>query len=103
MNEPTPPKGMSPATARWIERSIIGLCVVSLVMIFQPFDKLLYGVGAGLVVLGGLAFNLVPLCQPGRPLGSLVRAGGIVLAVLAIIVLISLGVAHLYGVYLAQG
>ena len=32
--------------------------------------------GCGLVVFGGLAFNLVPLCQPGRPRARPVEGGG---------------------------
>ena len=93
-------KGMSAATARRLERSIIALCLISLVMIFQPFSKLLYGIGAGLVVLTGLSFNLVPLCQPGRPLKIVIRAAGIVLLLLCVIVGLGVASAHLYGVYL---
>ena len=90
-------------TARRIERGIIVLCLASLILIFQPFSKLLYGIGAGLVVLGGLSFNLVPLCQPGRPLKSLVRAGFIVLLLLLVVALLAISAAHLYGVYLSRG
>ena len=46
--------GMSPATARTIEHAIIGLCVAALVMIFQPFSLILYGIGAGLWCWAGL-------------------------------------------------
>ncbi|MGH6960283.1 MAG: hypothetical protein ACREE7_07365, partial [Dongiaceae bacterium] len=53
--------GMTAAQARRIEYAIIGLCVAALVFVFQPFSQTLFSVGAGLVVLGGLAFNLVPL------------------------------------------
>lgn len=93
-------KGMSAATAKTIEYSIIGLCLLSLVLIFQPFSQPLYSIGAGLVVLGGLAFNLVPLCEPGRPLQSVVRAGLIVLAILVVVVILAITSAWLYGVYL---
>jgi len=44
----------------------------------------------------------VPLCVPGRPVRSLVKAGLIVLAVLAVVVLIAIGLAMLYGVYLTS-
>ena len=37
MSERTDHGGMSAATARTIEYAIIGLCVISLVLIFQPF------------------------------------------------------------------
>lgn len=102
MRRTAEPVGMSTTTAKLIERSIIVLCLLSLVMIFQPFSKLLYGIGAGLVVLGGLAFNLVPLCVPGQPLKSVVRTGMIVLVLLVVITLFAIGSAYLYGVYLTQ-
>jgi hypothetical protein len=91
---------MSVATARSIEYAIIGLCVTALVFVFQPFSLTLYGIGAGLVVLGGLAFNLVPLCRPGTPLKSLVRAGLIVLALVVVVAAIAIASAWLYGLYL---
>ena len=93
-------KGMSVTTARAIEYSIIGLCIVSLIMIFQPFKLALFSVGAGLVVLGGLAFNLVPLCRPGRPLASIGKAALIVLVTLLIVASLAIGSAYLYGIYL---
>jgi len=82
------------------EAAIIGLCLAALVLIFQPFSLTLYGVGAGLVVLGGLAFNLVPLCRPGVPLASLARAGAVVLLILLVVAALSIGAAWLYGIYL---
>ena len=103
MSQPVQPNGMSAATAKTIERSIILLCILALVMIFQPFSKLLYSIGAGLVVLGGLAFNLVPACVPGQPLRRVLRTALIVLIVLIVMVCIAMGSAYLYGVYLAKG
>ena len=102
MSESPDTDGMSKATAKAIEYCIIGLCLLSLVMIFQPFSQLLYSLGAGLVVLGGLAFNLVPLCEPGRPLKSVVRAGVIVLVILAVVVVLAITSAWLYGIYLSK-
>jgi hypothetical protein len=93
-------RGMSVAEARRAEFAIIGLCILALVLIFQPFSLLLYGIGAGLVVLGGLAFNLVPLCRPGVPRASLIRAGVVVLALLLVVVALAIGSAWLYGLYL---
>ena len=81
----TQPGGMSRAVARRVELSIIGLCVAAIVMIFQPFSQTLFSIGAGLVVLGGLSFNLVPLCKPGRTVRSLVMAGLTVLAILVVV------------------
>lgn len=102
MNQTKTGGRMSAATARRIERSIIALCVISLVFIFQPFSKLLYGIGAGLVVLAGLSFNLVPLCRPGKSVASLVRAGGIVIVLFMTVAALAIAMAHLYGIYLAK-
>jgi hypothetical protein len=101
-DQPSSParRGMSVAEARRAEFAIIGLCILALVLIFQPFSLLLYGIGAGLVVLGGLAFNLVPLCRPGVPRASLIRAGLIVVALLLVVVALAIGSAFLYGLYL---
>ena len=93
-------QGMSAATARSIESAIIGLCVLALVLIFQPFSLTLYGIGAGLVVLGGLAFNLIPHCRPGVPLRWLLTVVLIVLALLIVVFLLSLGSTYLYALYL---
>jgi hypothetical protein len=92
--------GMSVRTAGRIEFAIILLCTASLVFIFQPFDRLLSGVGMGLVVLGGLAFNLVPLCEPGRPLRDLLRAAVTIAVIFGAILLLALASAYLYGLYL---
>ncbi len=93
--------GMSVATATRLEYSIIGLGLLALILIFQPVSLTLFGVGCGLVILAGLANNLLPLCEPGRPLGSVVRVGFIVLAIFFVVALIAIGSAYLYGLYLA--
>jgi hypothetical protein len=93
-------KGMSAGTAWRAEAAIIALCAASLILIFQPFSKLASGVGMGLVVLGGLAFNLVPLCEPGRPARDLARAALIVAVVFAVVLGVALLSAYLYGLYL---
>ncbi len=100
MSDESAAGGMTAAQARRIELSIIGLCIAALVCVFQPFSQTLFTIGAGLVVLAGLAFNLVPLCRPGVPLRSLVKAGIVVLALLLIVAALSIGAALLYGVYL---
>jgi hypothetical protein len=100
MSERTDEEGMSTTTARMIEYAIIALCVISLVLIFQPFSLTLYGVGAGLVVLGGLAFNLIPHCRPGVPLRWLVTVALIVLALLVLVFVLAVGTSYLYGWYL---
>ena len=92
--------GMSVRTARSIEYSIIALCIISLAMIFQPFNQLLFSIGAGLVILGGLAFNLVPLCVPGQPLKRVIKVAFIILIILCVVILLAIGSAYLYGIYL---
>ena len=92
--------GMTAVQARRVEYGIIGLCIAALVMIFQPFSLTLFGIGAALVVVGGLAFNLVPLCRPGVPAARLFRAGGIVLLILLVVAGIAIAAAYLYGIYL---
>ena len=54
----------------------------------------------GLVVLGGLAFNLVPLCEPGRPLRDLLRAAVTIAVIFGAVLLLALASAYLYGLYL---
>jgi len=98
--QPHPEGGMTAAQAKRVEFAIIGLCIAALAMIFQPWSLTLFGVGAGLVVLGGLAFNLVPLCREGVKASSLVKAAGVVLAILLVVAAIAMGAAKLYGVYL---
>ena len=100
MSEQQHDRGMTAAQARAAEWAIIGLCAAALVLVFQPFSRTLYGFGAGFVVLGGLAFNLVPLCRPGVPAASLVKAGLVVLISLLVVVALAIGSAYLYGLYL---
>ena len=92
--------GMSRTTARTVEYSIIALCLLALVFVFQPVSPALHTAGMVLVVVGGLAFNLVPLCRPGRPAMGLVRALAVVAAILVVAIGIAMGTASLYGDYL---
>lgn len=103
MTERADGEGMSAATARTIEYMIIALCLVALIMIFQPFSLTLYGIGAGLVVLGGLAFNLIPHCRPGVPLRWLFNVALIVLALLVVVFVLAVGTSYLYAWYLEAG
>ena len=100
MSEDPRAQGMRAATARTIEYAIITLCVLSLIMIFQPFSLTLYGIGAGLVVLGGLAFNLIPYCRPGVPLRWLLTVTLIVLSILVVAFVLAVGTSYLYAWYL---
>jgi hypothetical protein len=77
---------------------IIGLGVVALLMIFQPFDIALFAIGCILVVVAGLTNNLLPLAQPGVPGRSVVAAAMIVAMIFCIVLLVAIFAAHLYGV-----
>ena len=91
--------GISPATAQRLERGLIGLGILALALIFQPFSLALFGVGCALVVFAGLANNLLPLCQPGTTPRSLIVAGVIVALAFFVVMLISIIAAYLYGVF----
>ena len=95
--------GMNAATARSLEYAIIGIGVVALVLIFQPFSLALFGLGCALVVLAGLVNNLLPLCQPGVPVGTIVKVAIIVAVLFFVVAGISIGSAYLYGIYLQSG
>jgi hypothetical protein len=92
--------GMSVRQAKAIEYSIVAVSVLSLVLLFQPFSLALYSIGAGLVVLAGLAFNLVPLCTPGQSVASLVKAAVIIVVILIVVAVLSMGSVELYAMYL---
>ena len=102
MTEPTTDQGMSRRQARTIEFSIIGLCILALIFVFQPLSITLYGIGAVAVIVGGLAFNLVPMCRPGAPLRGVLKGGLIVLTILFVVILLALGATELYKIYLAS-
>jgi len=91
--------GMTPAAARRLEFTIIGLGVLALLMIFQPFNIALFAIGCILVVLAGLFNNLLPLAQPGVPKRSVVRAAMVVAMIFCIVLLVSIFAANLYGVF----
>ena len=93
-------KGLTKRQAKVVEISIVLFCVLSLVAIFQPFSKLLYGIACVSVVFGGLIFNLVPLCREGVTIKQLVKVALIIFIILIVVALIAIGSAHLYGIYL---
>src|SRR5271170_7891153 len=92
--------GMTVGQAKLVEYAVIVVSVLSLILLFQPFSLELYSVGAGLVVLAGLAFNLVPHCTPGRPFRSLVQGALIIVVIFIVVTLLALGSALLYSWYL---
>lgn len=98
-NLPEAPKGMGNTNARRMEYSIIGLGIVALILIFQPFSITMFSIGAMLVVLAGLINNLLPLAQPQVPSRSVVTIAMVVAMIFCIVLLVSIGAAHLYGVF----
>jgi len=91
---------MTANQAKLLERSIIALCLISIAMIFQPFSMQLFTIGCILVVIGALAFNLIPFCRPGvsaRQIGKVIL---IVFIVLIVAALLGIGTTFLYVEYL---
>lgn len=91
---------MTATQAKWLERSIISICIVSLLMIFQPFSMQLFTYGCILVVIGALLFNLVPFCRPGVSFKQIRKVIYIILLVLFVAALLGVGTAFLYVEYL---
>jgi hypothetical protein len=91
--------GLTPAAARTLEYSIIGLGVLALLMIFQPFSIALFTVGCALIVLAGLVNNLLPLAQPRVHGRSLVTAAMVIAMIFCIVLLVAIAVAYLYGAF----
>jgi len=91
--------GLSRAGARRLEYAIIGLGIVALLLIFQPFDMALFTAGGVIVVVAALANNLLPLAQPGVPKRSVVQAAMIVAMTFCLVLLVSILAAYLYGLF----
>lgn len=86
---------MSPRTARLIVASVIAICLLALLFIFQPFVKELYTAGCIMVVIGGLTFNVVPFANTQNSVRRVIRVMAIVLAILLIAVGIAIGFVYL--------
>ena len=93
-------KGMGRVLARRLEYGLVLLCLLALAAMFQPFSKILYGMGAGLIVFAGLAFNLMPFCTPETSLKKIRRISIIVAVIFVVVVILAIGSAELYGVYI---
>ena len=91
--------GMTPAGARKVEYAIIGLGVLALLMIFQPFNIGLFTIGCILVVVAGLINNLLPLARPGVPGRAVLKAAMIVAMIFCITLVVAIFAAHLYGAF----
>ena len=66
------------ASALRLEFSVIGLGILALFMIFQPFSLIVFSFGCGFVVLAALANNLLPLAEPGTPVRTIYFAAAVV-------------------------
>ena len=88
--------------AKLVERIIVGFSILSLVFLFQPFSMTLYSIGCIAVVVGGLSFNLVPLCVEGVKVSQLIKIGVIIFIILIIVAILAIGSAELYSWYLAS-
>ena len=86
--------------AKIVERIIVGFSISSLVFLFQPFSMTLYSIGCIAVVVGGLSFNLVPLCVEGVKVAQLIKIALIIFIILIVVAIIAIGSGHLYGIYL---
>jgi hypothetical protein len=91
--------GMTPKQALKLEYFIIGLGILALLMIFQPFSLSLFTWGAVLVVIAGLVNNLLPLAQPGVQTRSVVTIAMVVAMIFCIVLLVSIWAASLYGAF----
>jgi hypothetical protein len=98
-NEVQNTRGMGAATALRLEYAIIGLGVLALLLIFQPFSITLFTTGCILVVLAGLINNLLPLAQPGVSVRTVVKVAMVVAMIFCIALLVSIFAAYLYGVF----
>lgn len=92
-------KGMSGQSALRLEFFIIGLGILAMLMIFQPFSITLFTIGSIVVVLAGLINNLLPLAQPGVPARSVVTVAMVVAMIFCIVLLVAIFSAYLYGAF----
>ncbi len=76
------------------------MCVLAILMIFQGFSLTLFSIGCVMVVIGALAFNLIPFAREGVPVRTLFRVVLIVLVILVIAALLGIGTSFLYVAYL---
>jgi len=99
MNNPrSQPAGMSAKTATHVEYGVIGIGVLALFCIFQPFSLTLFGAGCVLVIFAGLINNLLPLCEPGVPVAALIKGGFVIAVIFVVVLAIALASAYLYGI-----
>jgi len=93
-------QGLTAVQAVRLERSIIGGCLLMMAFVFQPFSQALFAIGCIGVVVGGLAFNLVPLCKPGNTYRQVGKATLVIAVIFLVVVALALASAWAYGIYL---
>lgn len=93
---------MTAFQAKLIERGIIGLCVLSILAIFQPFSMTLFSIGCVTVVISALAFNLVPFCREGVSARAMMKVILIVLIILGVAAALGIGTAFAYVAYIGS-
>lgn len=94
-----PRNGMGKQAALRMEYAIIGLGILALLMIFQPFSLTVFSIGCMLVVLAGLINNLLPLAQPQVPARSVVTIAMVVAMIFCITLLVAIFAASLFGIF----
>lgn len=92
-------QGMTRQGALRLEFFIIGLGILALILIFQPFSLTLFAIGGVLVVIAGLINNLLPMAQLGVRVRSVITVTMVVAMIFCIVLLLSIGAAHLYGAF----
>jgi hypothetical protein len=95
-NTPEPTR-MGRDKALRLEFFIIGLGILALLMIFQPFSITLFTLGAVVVVVAGLINNLLPLAQATVSMRSVLTAAMVVAMIFCIVLLLAIFSASLYG------
>lgn len=94
------PALMGAREARNYRFAILGLCILSLIFVFQPFSLTLFSIGCLGVICGGLVFNIMPFCTEGTPRRKLLTGLGWVVAILLVMALLASVAAYGYILYL---
>jgi hypothetical protein len=92
-----PKTGMGARAALRMEYAIIGLGILALVLIFQPFSLGIFAFGGVLVVIAGLVNNLLPLARSDVSASSVVKIAMVVAMIFCIVLLLSIIAAWAYG------
>lgn len=95
MSDQSSTRTMSPRTVRIVTTTVIVICLLALLFIFQPVVRELYTAGCIMVVVGGLVFNVMPFANTQNKLSRIFRVLGIVGAILIVAVLIAIGFVYL--------